>query len=394
MKWLLGGLLLLFTSIVVALFALPDPGYVLIGYGKHSVETSLLALLFLLAGIYLAIRILARTFGVPLRLRRWGQQWQRKRIGQLYDQAVIELAEGQFEQAERHMARLAQAGNAPLALLFSAARTASQLNANDRCNRYLKLARQAHPQAERAIGFLEAEMQLANNQLEQAQSTLTHLYSLAPRNPKLLNLLIRLYTRQNNWGALRKLLPELERSKILEHGQWQQLALKVWRQQSQLTGLDDSHESLQKSWHDLPSFIKDDDVVLTLYVEQLIQAEEYESAEKLIADRLDNHWNTRLAWLYGELKVQDAGHQQQLAEHWLQRHPQEPVLLLTLGKISLRNQLWGKARSYLEASVARQPAAETYQLLGALLEQLDEIALATDCYRKGIEFVVHDAVQS
>ena len=63
------------------------------------------------------------------------------------------------------------------------------------------------------------------------------------------------------------------------------------------------------------------------------------------------------------------------------------MLLLTLGKISLRNALWGKARSYLESSIAHQPTPEAYRLLGSLLEQLHEPDQAAACYRQGIELV-------
>jgi HemY protein len=60
-----------------------------------------------------------------------------------------------------------------------------------------------------------------------------------------------------------------------------------------------------------------------------------------------------------------------------------------LGKISLRNELWGKARSYLEASIDLEPTAEAYRLLGALLERLDDPEGAALCYRKGIEVADH-----
>ena len=59
--------------------------------------------------------------------------------------------------------------------------------------------------------------------------------------------------------------------------------------------------------------------------------------------------------------------------------------MLTLGKISSRNQLWGKARSYLESSIEQRATAEAYRLLGALLERLGEADEASDCYRRGLD---------
>ena len=61
-----------------------------------------------------------------------------------------------------------------------------------------------------------------------------------------------------------------------------------------------------------------------------------------------------------------------------------PVLLLCLGRLSLRNRLFGKARDYLQSSLQIEPRSETYRELGQLLEQLNETQAALDCYRKGL----------
>lgn len=64
------------------------------------------------------------------------------------------------------------------------------------------------------------------------------------------------------------------------------------------------------------------------------------------------------------------------------------MLLLALGRLSLRNRLWGKARSYLEASIGASPRSAAYGELGRLLEQLGEQEAAREHYRKGLELLV------
>ena len=59
--------------------------------------------------------------------------------------------------------------------------------------------------------------------------------------------------------------------------------------------------------------------------------------------------------------------------------------MLSLAQISLNNELWGKARSYLEACIECGGTAEAYRELGHLLEQLDEKDTALDLYRRGID---------
>jgi HemY protein len=55
-----------------------------------------------------------------------------------------------------------------------------------------------------------------------------------------------------------------------------------------------------------------------------------------------------------------------------------------LGRLCLYNQLWGKARSYLQTSIAILPAPETYMELGKLHEQLGSTEAALEWYRQGL----------
>jgi len=60
------------------------------------------------------------------------------------------------------------------------------------------------------------------------------------------------------------------------------------------------------------------------------------------------------------------------------------VLLLAAARLCMRNELWGKARSYLEANLAIKPRPDAYELYGRLLEQLGERERAADAFRSGL----------
>jgi len=113
-RWLFAGLVALVASVGVALFALPDPGYVLIGFGKYSLETTLLVFVVVLAVVYVSLRMLAGLWHVPARVRRWNYRRESRRQRKLFDGAVIELVEGRPERAERRLARLAYSSETPL----------------------------------------------------------------------------------------------------------------------------------------------------------------------------------------------------------------------------------------------------------------------------------------
>jgi len=384
MKALLVGLLALLASVAAALFALPDPGYVLIGYGKLSVETSLVVFIVLLVIAYLAVRTVAGLWRVPVRLKQWSGQRQLQKLSRRYDAAVIELVSGKLERAERQLGRLADDRRTPLAVCLSAAHAANRLDSDERRDRYLAIALKRFPAAEAAICLVQAELQLARGQFDQAQTSLTHLETLMPNNRETLRLQMKLYLGQQDWEKLRDLLPALRRSEVLDHDTWQRLAVQVYQERiRELTAARDI-DTLKNGWTRLPPPVRQDHALLALYIEQLARLGEHEQAERLLREQLGEYWDDRLVYLYGELEGCDSTAQQKVAEKWLHQHEQDAVLLLTLGKLSLRNQLWGKARSYLEASIGIQPTPEAYRLLGDLLDQLEDPQAAAECYRKGL----------
>ena len=184
--------------------------------------------------------------------------------------------------------------------------------------------------------------------------------------------------------------------------QWQRVAVQFYRQRLAELGSTGNLETLQSGWKHLPSLLRQDEAVVSAYLQELLRIGAQAQAEQLLREQVQVHWNSRFVYTYGDLAAPDAAAQLSLAEGWLDQHPDDPVLLLTLGKISLRNELWGKARSYLESSIEQEPTPEAYRLLGSLLEHLEEADAAAECYRKGLELtdkampgaVLPEAVQS
>ena len=65
-----------------------------------------------------------------------------------------------------------------------------------------------------------------------------------------------------------------------------------------------------------------------------------------------------------------ATRQLETAERWLTSHNQDPALLYTLGRLCERAQLWGKAQTYLEASLALDNSWRTNLALGEMQAKL------------------------
>ncbi|MCY1380050.1 heme biosynthesis-associated TPR protein [compost metagenome] len=88
--------------------------------------------------------------------------------------------------------------------------------------------------------------------------------------------------------------------------------------------------------------------------------------------------------LYGLLRGRDPARQLQTAEGWLKEHPSDASLLLTLGRLCLRNRLWGKAREYFETSLSFRRDSETCAELARLLAQLGEVERSNQLFQEGL----------
>ena len=87
-----------------------------------------------------------------------------------------------------------------------------------------------------------------------------------------------------------------------------------------------------------------------------------------------------MVWLFAN----EPAKQLAIAESFLQSHARDAVLLLSLGRICKHNQLWGKARDYLQESLDVQPNPEAYYEYAQLHERDGDSEQAAVCYEKGL----------
>lgn len=112
------------------------------------------------------------------------------------------------------------------------------------------------------------------------------------------------------------------------------------------------------------------------YISVLEKLEARDEAVRVLELEIENTWSDALLRHYSliTLRVDDAAaiRQVQQAEQWLQNRPSDAALLLALGRLSLRNELWDKAREYLERSLQTQANLEAFAELARLLLNLKE----------------------
>jgi HemY protein len=209
------GLLLVLTLALGALSAnylLVDNGYVLINFRGYAIEMSVPVLVFLLIVIYLVVRAGVRMWHAP---RQLGEMAARRRVRKAGDRIVrgyIEMGEGNFARGEKLLTKGVRNSETPLLNYLAAARAAQAQGDRSRRDNWLKMAYDQEPRAAATVLLTQAELQLANEEVEQARATLNKVLEMTPHNPQALRLMAELCLANIDWVELQELLPKLAKN--------------------------------------------------------------------------------------------------------------------------------------------------------------------------------------
>jgi len=382
-----------FASIVVvavilsafaAHFLLGDPGYVAINFRGYLIEMSVPVLLGLAVLLVMSVWLIRRLVQAPKRLGEAAGRYRSGRAGVKLTRGMIEVAEGNFARGEKLLARAAGTSDAPLFNYLQAARAAHLQGKDERRDEWLKLAYEHTPEAANAVLLTQAELQLDREQYEQALATLRRIEENSKDHSHALALLGRLYFRLKDWEHLAEILPRLQKQ-----GRVKQETLDKWAIRVHTENLDNAAdgEAVLAEWKLVTKRLRGNTALLDAYYMNLMRVGLHDKAEKDLSAALKAEWRAPLVRLYGLVEGPDPSKQLKRAEGWLTRHDEDVGLLLAAARLCLRNELWGKARSYLETVIALRPTPEAYQEYGRLLTQLGETDAAADAYRQGLGMV-------
>ena len=269
---------------------------------------------------------------------------------------------------------------------LTAARAAQQQRNTELRDESLEKAVEAAPDMRHAIDIVRAELQIEAGQIESAIETLVFLRTSAPRNGRVVQLLAGLYRDTAAWSRLDALMPVVHRYDAFTGDALAELEMDCWR--GMLGNSDD--DRLAGYWRRLPKSAQRNPELLALIAERYLELDKPGVAERMLRGHLNQHWDEPLLAVYSRTELPDATVQLDNAEKWLGDHGRSAPLLLLLGELCLRCQLWGKARVYFESSLGIEESARANLKLADLLLQLGESDGARDHYAKGLRQVLDE----
>lgn len=389
MKKLFISLLLIALSVWIGFLIHQDSGYVMIAYNGYTAEASLwvmiICLVIVFGLLYFAIRFFKHTSGLSARYQKWDKRRKSERARNLTNQGLCDLAEGNWQEAQKNLTKAAKDHPNPLINYLASARAAHFVKDYHARDEHLRKAHLSTQGSEVAVGLTQATLQIESKQWEQALATLNHLNQISPNHRFILKLLCNVHLELNDWSILQKLLPQLRKLNIFDEPELEhidkQIHLGLLNEASKSHNLN----KLYTEWENFPKKWRQDPRALTLYTGYLINAHDYQQAAELISKFLKKQWDVDLVNNYGLALTENLNAQIATAEEWLEKHPGEPELLLCIGRLSLKANFLGQAEHMLSACVATAALPEAYTALGQVLEKLEKPEKALDMYKKALE---------
>lgn len=369
-------LLVLILAVWVGLKIAQDPGYVLLSYHHYTVEmpvwTAAICLLVLYWVVHTIWRVIRHIRTYPQRLRDSRQQRLRTRSDKLTKQGLESLAKGEWSTAKRKLFKAVKNSDQAWLNYITAGYAAHKLEAIEHREAYFdKAFNDESVEGSVAGGLVKAHFYL-NNHPEEAIKALKPLAKKAPGQHLVWEYLAKAYEKTHNWEELAKVLPKLEKKHVLPETELKRLNIIAYQGVLQTAQQTEDVKQLQKTWAHFPRHVRQISTLQQQYIFILISKNADKIAQKQVVAWLDQTWDDDLVRVFFHIKTPKPSEQLNIAEKWLTKHERDSVLLLELGKLCVRQQLWGKARNYFEASLAINPTVEVHQELANLYEHLHE----------------------
>jgi HemY protein len=372
MRFLFWFLLLAVAAVVAALAARLNAGYALLVAPPYRIELSLNLLLILIVGgfaaLYFGLRAIVRTVQLPAQVREWRRLQKKDRARAKLDAAIVALLEGRYGKAQQQAQEALALPHSPGLAALVAARAAIDVRQFDAAEGFLSRPETQATSLAVPRLTLSAEIALEQGQPQEALRILESLKREAGMHTAALRLELRATQAARRFGDIPPLVEQLVKRGVFDTAQGEQV--RIAAQREQLRALAHDAAGLRDAWSRLPESMRTQPPIARAAALSFQQLGGDREAADIVARSLERGWDSELVDLYGECRVPDPTRQIEQAEHWLASHNQDAVLLRVLGTLCQRQQLWGKAQTYLEASVALDNHWRTHLALGEMLGRL------------------------
>ena len=384
MRWLISVLIVAVLAIALAMAGRYDPGYVVLVYPPWRMEITFISFVLVLAGLIIGgvmlLRLASLTLNLPSIVRAQRERRAARKRDENFVGGLKAFVEYRYQDAEQSLGQW-QGDELRIGLArVMAARSAQEMRAGAQREHHIQAATEHG--AELAAQLFEAESCLNAKEPASALVAIKRAKEIAPQHTALLRLELKARQLTGQWDEVERLLDALTRSNALDVGVTKPIRRLAYAENLKRRAEDD--RGLLEYWKKIPTEFKQDAFVARAAAKAFIQRGGHDTALDVLETTLNREWNEDLVALYGELRGSSPKRQIEQAEKWLHTQPRDAQLLLTLAQLCSVQELWGKAQSYLEASLAISASAEGHIRMAELKTQSGQTSEACQHYQKAL----------
>lgn len=384
MRWLISLLIIVVLAVGLAMAGRYDPGYVVLVYPPWRMEISFISFVLMLVGLVVGgivlLRLTLLTLNLPSIVREKREQMAAVKRDENFAGGLKAYTEYRYQDAEQALGQWQGDDTRTGIARVLAARAAQDMRAVAQRERHVREATECG--AELAAQLFEAETLLDLKDASGALVAVQSAKAIAPQHTALLRLELKARQMNGQWDEVDKLLDALTRSNALEPATVTQLRRMAYAEN--LKRRSDDDRALLEYWKKVPADFKVDAFVARAAARAFMQRGGADTALDVIEAALNRDWHEDLVSLYGEVRGSSPTRQIEQAEKWLHAQPRDARLLLTLAHLCSEQELWGKAQSYLEASLAVAPSTEGHIRMAELRTQSGQTGEACQHYQKAL----------
>jgi len=383
------------AAVTLVLLARVDSGYVLFFYPPWRVEMSMVffgvAAIACFALLYLGLRLLGHALALPATVSAWRARRGRERAHAALAAALQAYYEGRYARAEKEAGVAFERGPAPGVAALLAARAAHQMRDFERRDRWLERAEAAGEGLQEARLVSRAELALEDRDFTAARDALRNLHGAGPKHVATTRLLLRAERGAGAWDEVLRLASQLSKRDAIAPALAEEYKLQATVEL--LARAADDAAAFERRWRGIAAGDRVQPRIAAAGARHATALGKALLAREILENALAAEWAPQLVSLYGELpealdaegRVLEARARIERAESWLLERNRDAQLLATLGRLCTQAELWGKARSFLEASLSFEETRGARVELARLAERLGQADEAQRHFRKAAE---------
>ena len=383
MKALIWLVVLFAGAAAVAVLTHSYPGNVFIIIGDElrrvSLNTFILTTVVFVVVLYLLLSLLGRVVSIPGGMRRYGKRRRSAKVADALNEAGQAFFEGRFQKAQTEAEKVLknkECGDAAPLSLMLAAYSAEQTNDDTAKQGYLQRLAALPESMQLSRYLLEAESALERYDYEAAQTSIDAARKLNPGLTRLLQLELRMAVDQKDAMKVLRLTEQLAKAGALSATELQQYQWVAYRQ---LLAQCHDAKALKTCLKRIPEADQKGGLSVEI-AERFQQLGLYAQAAKWAKANYPLKRDVALLNVLFESSANLSDKEQQqafeAADGWLKTYREDTDLLLALGEAAYQRQLWGKAQSYLEASLSQHPSIQAHLALAKVFKATEQKALA------------------